>query len=62
MISPTNNKCTNTLILIFGYVVWNKIYLIFQRLQKKTFKNFYIAHPFTPPLLVALSGFPYYEF
>ena len=29
----TNTQYSNTLILIFGYVVSNKIYSIFQRLQ-----------------------------
>ena len=44
----------NTLILIFGYVVLNKIYKNFQRLQKKWKKDilFLSGQPLPPPLLV----------
>ena len=48
-----HNTYSNTLILIFGYVVLNKIYLIFQRRQiKKNIKKssfFLNGQPLIPP-------------
>ena len=49
---PTT-QYTNTLILISGYFVLNKIYLIFKRLQIKKKRGFSIVeHPQPLPLLV----------
>ena len=51
---PTNNtQYTNTLILIFGFFVLNKICLTFQRLQKNIEKTFFqLTTPYhlPPPL------------
>ena len=35
----TNTQYTNTITLIFGYVVLDKIYLVFQRLQNQKIKK-----------------------
>ena len=60
-----DRQYTNTLIFILGYVVLNKIYLIFQRLQIKINIKVLFSHIIGTPFLVALSlkynffcGFP----
>ena len=50
-----------TLLLIFQHVIFNKVYLVFQRLQikKKEFKKvpFYlVVGPLPPPLLLLVVG------